>query len=404
MQLSHVKELEQKYILGTYARHDVLIERGSGAYLVDAANKRYLDLLAGIGVNALGYNHPRVKQVLRKQIKRPLHISNLFYHEYQGRLAEKLCKISGLDRAFFTNSGAESIEACLKFSRAYAGRTLTNGSGKKYRVLAMDNAFHGRTLGALSATASKKYREPFEPLVPGFEFVEANNVADLEKKFTSDVCAVLIETIQGEGGIRPLNEEFYRAVRRLTSESGALLVADEIQCGLGRTGQWFAFHQWIDGSDTAMLPDLIACAKPLGLGIPMGAVILKENVASAIKAGEHGTTFGGGPLACRASLEYFKIIEDEKLLQHIRETGAHFKSRLETLKDLPVVKEVRGIGLMLAVELNVPGKDYVKKMLERGFIINCTHETALRFLPPFIITTKQIDKTVRALREVLSEG
>jgi len=402
--LSHVKELEQKYILGTYARHDVLIERGSGAYLVDAANKRYLDLLAGIGVNALGYNHPRVKQVLRKQIKRPLHISNLFYHEYQGRLAEKLCKISGLDRAFFTNSGAESIEACLKFSRAWAGRTATNGSGRKFRVLAMDNAFHGRTLGALSATSSKKYREPFEPLVPGFEFVEANNIADLEKKFTPDVCAVLIETIQGEGGVRPLKEEFYRAVRHLTSEHGALLVADEIQCGLGRTGQWFAFHQWVDPSDTRMLPDMIACAKPLGLGIPMGAVILKEHVASAIKAGEHGTTFGGSPLACRASLEYFKILEEEKLLDQIRENGAYFKSRLETLKDLPVVKEVRGIGLMLAVELNVPGKDYVRKMLERGFIINCTHDTSLRFLPPFIITTKQIDKSVRALREVLAEA
>jgi len=404
MQLSHVKELEQKYILGTYARHDVLIERGSGVYLVDAANKRYLDLLAGIGVNALGYNHPRVKQVLRKQIKRPLHISNLFYHEYQGRLAEKLCKLSGLDRAFFTNSGAESIEACLKFSRAYAGRALTNGSGKKYRVLAMDNAFHGRTLGALSATANQKYREPFEPLVPGFDFVEANNVADLEKKFTPDVCAVLIETIQGEGGVNPLKEEFYRAVRRLTSQSGALLVADEIQCGLGRTGQWFAFHQWIDPNDRAMLPDMIACAKPLGLGIPMGAVILKENVAAAIKAGEHGTTFGGGPLACRASLEYFKIIEDEKLLDHIRETGAYFKARLESLKDLPVVTEVRGIGLMLAIQLNVPGKDYVKKMLERGFIINCTHDTVLRFLPPFIISNKQVDKTIRALREVLSEA
>jgi acetylornithine aminotransferase/acetylornithine/N-succinyldiaminopimelate aminotransferase len=404
MQLSHVKELEQKYILGTYARHDVLIERGSGAYLVDAANKRYLDLLAGIGVNALGYNHPRVKQVLRKQIKRPLHVSNLFYHEYQGRLAEKLCKLSRLDRAFFTNSGAESIEACLKFSRAYAGRAITNGSGRKYRVLAMDNAFHGRTLGALSATASKKYREPFEPLVPGFEFVEANNIADLEKKFTSDVCAVLIETIQGEGGIYPLKEEFYRAVRRLTSESGALLVADEIQCGLGRTGHWFAFHQWIDPNDRAMLPDMIACAKPLGLGIPMGAVILKEHVAAAIKAGEHGTTFGGGPLACRASLEYFKIIEEDKLLGQIRETGAYFKSCLEGLKDIPVVKEVRGIGLMLAIELNVPGKDYVKKMLERGFIINCTHETVLRFLPPFIISPKQVDKTVRALREVLAES
>jgi acetylornithine aminotransferase/acetylornithine/N-succinyldiaminopimelate aminotransferase len=229
-------------------------------------------------------------------------------------------------------------------------------------------------------------------------------VADLEKKFTQDVCAVLIETIQGEGGIFPLQENFYRAARRLTAENGALLVADEIQCGLGRTGQWFAFHQWIDPSDKASLPDMIACAKPLGLGIPLGAVILKEHVAAAIKAGHHGTTFGGGPLACRASLEYFKIMEEEKLLDQIRETGAYFKQRLEELKDLPVVKEVRGIGLMLALDLHVPGKDYVKKMLDRGFIINCTHETVLRFLPPFIITPKQVDKVVRALREVLAES
>jgi len=401
MQLAHLKELEQKYVLGTYARYDVLLERGSGCYLIDSTNKRYLDLLSGIAVNALGYNHPRVKQILRKQIKRPLHVSNLFYHEYQGRLAEKLCTLSGLDRAFFNNSGAEAIEGCLKFARAYASRTQIEGKPRKYRFLALDNSFHGRTFGALSATANAKYREPFEPLVPGFEFVEANNIADLETKLTDDVCAVLIESIQGEGGIRPLNEEFYRAARRLTAERQALLVADEIQCGLGRTGEWFAYQRWVSPSEKAMLPDLIACAKPLGLGIPMGAVILKEHVANLIKAGEHGTTFGGGPLACRASLEYFKIIEDDNLLAHIRETGDHFKRRLEELKDIPLVKEVRGYGLMLAVELTVPGKDYVKRLLDQGFIINCTHETVLRFLPPFIISTKQIDKFVRALRSVL---
>jgi acetylornithine aminotransferase/acetylornithine/N-succinyldiaminopimelate aminotransferase len=401
MQLSHVKELEQKYILGTYARFDVLLERGSGCYLVDSGNKRYLDLLSGIGVNALGYNHPRVKQILRKQIKRPIHLSNYFYNEYQGRLAEKLCRLSGLDRAFFTNSGAESIEACLKFARAYAGRAHTNGGGRKYRVLAMDNAFHGRTFGALSATATKKYREPFEPLVPGFDFIEANNVDDLERKLTNDVCALLIEMVQGEGGVRPISEAFYRTARRLTAERGALLVADEIQCGLGRTGKWFAFQEFLDPADSASLPDMIACAKPLGLGIPMGAVILRENIANAIKPGEHGTTFGGGPLACRASLEYFKIIEEEKLLSHIRETGAHFKQRLDELKDLPVVKEVRGMGLMLAVELHIPGKDIVKQLLDQGFIINCTHDTVLRFLPPFVITTRQVDKFVKALRSVL---
>jgi len=402
MQLTHVKELESKYILGTYARYDVLVERGSGAYLVDRSNKRYLDLLTGIGVNALGHNHPRVKQLLRKQIKRPLHVSNLFYHEYQGRLAEKLSNISGLDRAFFTNSGAESIEGCLKFARAYAGRVSTNGSGRKYRILALENSFHGRTLGALSATSQKKYRDPFEPLVPGFEFVEFNNVEDLQRKFTDDVCAVMIETIQGEGGIRLLSEEFYHAARRLTAERGALLIADEIQCGLGRTGRWFAFQEFVSPTDKDALPDIIACAKPLGLGIPLGAVLLKERVAAAIRAGEHGTTFGGGPLACRVSIEYFRIIEDDGLLGYIADTGAYFKSRLEELRSLPVVKDVRGRGLMLAVELNVPGKEIVKKLLAEGFVTNCTHDTVLRFLPPFVITRKQIDKFIRALQAVLA--
>jgi acetylornithine aminotransferase/acetylornithine/N-succinyldiaminopimelate aminotransferase len=403
MQLTHVKELESKYVLGTYARYDVLIERGNGAMLIDRSNKRYLDLLAGIGVNALGYNHPRVKQMLRKQIKRPLHISNLFYHEYQGRLAEKLCAISGLDRAFFCNSGTEAIEACLKFSRAWGGRAGNTGDKRKFRILALENSFHGRTFGALSATSTAKYREPFEPLLPGFEFVNFNDAADLERKLTDDVCAVLIETVQGEGGVRPISESFYRAARTLTSERGALLIADEIQCGLGRTGDWFAFHQFIEKHEKELLPDLVACAKPLGLGVPLGAVLLKERVASAINAGEHGTTFGGGPLACRASLEYFKIIDEDSLLDYVRKTGAYFRGRLDELGSLSVVKEVRGRGLMLAVDLNVPGKDIVKQLLEQGFIINCTHDTVLRFLPPFVITTKQIDKFVKALRAILEK-
>ena len=403
MQLAHVKELENKYVLGTYARYDVLIERGSGAYLIDKSNKRYLDMLTGIGVNALGYNHPRVKQLLRKQIKRPIHVSNLFYHDYQGRLAEKLCTLSGLDRAFFTNSGTESVEGCLKFARAYASRNSKNGDKPKYRILAIEGAFHGRTFGALSATSGQKYRTPFEPLVPGFDFVKFNDLADLDRKFTDDVCAVLIETIQGEGGVNLISEEFYKRARKLTQDHGALLIADEIQCGLGRTGQWFAFHQFAPAKNKKMLPDLVACAKPLGLGIPLGAVLLKEEVAEAIKTGEHGTTFGGGPLACRASLEYFKVIEEDKLLEHIRDTGKHFKERLDELRALPVVKEVRGAGLMLAVELTIPGKDIVKQLLDKGFIINCTHETVLRFLPPFVITKKQIDKFVKALKDVLQQ-
>jgi predicted acetylornithine/succinylornithine family transaminase len=393
MQLAQVKELEKKYLLGTYSRYELLADRGSGAYLIDKSNKRYLDLLAGIAVNALGYNHPRVKQVLRKQIKRPIHVSNLIYHEYQGLLAEKLCKLSGLDRAFFSNSGTESIEGCLKFARVHAR--------PKFRVLALDQSFHGRTFGALSATGQKQYREPFEPLVPGFDFVKFDDVEDLEKKLTDDVCAVLIETIQGEGGIRPISEKYYRAARELTKKKGAVLVMDEIQCGLGRTGQWFGFHRFAGPKDKEMLPDMIALAKPLGLGIPIGAVILNEKVAASIQAGQHGTTFGGGPLACRASLEYFKILEDEKILARVKKVGAYFKSRLEEMKDLPVVKDVRGEGLMLAVELTVSGKEAVKELLKQGFIINCTHETVLRMLPPFIITEKQIDKFVKALRPVL---
>jgi len=255
--------------------------------------------------------------------------------------------------------------------------------------------------GALSATGQKQYREQFEPLVPGFDFVKFDDVEDLERKLTDDVCAVLIETIQGEGGIRPISEKFYRAARELTKKKGAALVMDEIQCGLGRTGQWFGFHRFISSKDKDMLPDMIALAKPLGLGIPMGAVILNEKVSSAIKAGQHGTTFGGGPLACRASLEYFSIIENDKFLQRVRTVGAYFKEQLEELKDLPVVREVRGEGLMLAVELTISGKEIVKQMLQEGFIINCTHETVLRMLPPFIITEKQIDKFVKALRPVL---
>jgi acetylornithine/N-succinyldiaminopimelate aminotransferase len=393
MQLAQVKELEKKYLLGTYSRYELLVDRGSGAYLIDRSNKRYLDLLAGIAVNALGYNHPRIKQVLRKQIKRPIHVSNLIYHEYQGRLAERLCRISGLDRAFFTNSGTESIEGCLKFARAFAK--------PKFRVLSLDQSFHGRTFGALSATGQKQYREQFEPLVPGFDFVKFDDVEDLERKLTDDVCAVLIETIQGEGGIRPISEKFYRAARELTKKKGAVLIVDEIQCGLGRTGQWFAFHRFAPPAGKEMLPDMVAIAKPLGLGIPLGAVILNEKVSAAIQAGQHGTTFGGGPLACRTSLEYFDTIEQENMLEHVRTVGSYFTKRLEELKDIPVVKEVRGEGLMLALELTIPGKEIVKQMLQQGFIFNCTHDTVLRFLPPFIITEKQIDRFIRALRPVL---
>jgi acetylornithine aminotransferase/acetylornithine/N-succinyldiaminopimelate aminotransferase len=405
MPLSHVKRLEHQYLLGIYNRYDVLVNRGRGTYLFDQSNKRYLDLMAGIGVNALGYAHPRVIRLLRKQIKKPLHLSNLLYHEYQGRLAERLAGVSGLDRVFFTNSGTESVEGCLKFARVWANSHNGNKEQKarRYRVLALEGSFHGRTIGSLSATEKAKYREPFEPLVPGFEFVGFNDVADLERKFSDDVCAVIFETIQGEGGVRPVSEEFYRRARGLTRESGAALISDEIQCGLGRTGRWFAFHKFAPASDHENLPDLVSLAKPLGLGIPLGAVLMKEDVAKSIEAGTHGTTFGGGPLACRLSLELFKIFEDERILGHVQNVGAYFRQQLDQLSGLPVVKEVRGDGLMLALELTVAARPIVEKLLYRGFIVNCTRETVLRILPPLIITKKQIDKFVGSLRPMLEE-
>src|SRR5262249_40559342 len=245
---------------------------------------------------------------------------------------------------------------CLKFARAWANQ---NGGKRRFRFLAINDSFHGRTFGALSATGQKKYRDPFEPLVPGFDFVNFNDVADLERKFNDEVCAVIVETIQGEGGIRLVSQEFYRAARELTAKKNALLICDEIQCGLGRTGRWYAFHKFAPPSEKAMLPDLVASAKPLGLGIPLGAILLKQHVADAIQIGHHGTTFGGGPLACRASLEYFHVLEEEKMLARVREVGEYFLKRLEELRTLPVVKEVRGDGLMLAVELKIPGKEIV---------------------------------------------
>ncbi len=402
MPLKNVQKLERQYLLGTYNRYDILVDRGSGPYIIDRNNKRYLDLLAGIGVNALGYNHPRIVRLLRKQIKRPLHVSNLLYHEYTGRLAQKLADISGLDRAFFTNSGAESVEGALKFARVFSNAKAPEP--RKYRVLAVEGAFHGRTMGALSATHDQNYREPFDPLVPGFDFVGFNDPGDLERRFSDDVAAVIFETVQGDGGVRTVSEEFYRRARELTREAGAALIADEVQCGLGRTGRWFAVHGFAPPEGPRdELPDLISIAKPLGGGIPMGAVLLKEEVAQTIRAGTHGTTFGGGPLACRVSLETLKVIEDEGLLEHVREAGAHFKERLGSLVDLPAVVEVRGDGLMLALELNIPARPVVERLIEAGFIANSTRETVLRFLPPLVIRNKQIDTFVRALRAELAE-
>jgi acetylornithine/N-succinyldiaminopimelate aminotransferase len=396
--LEAVARAEARLLLPTYDRKRVLFRRGHGCYLWDDRERRYLDWLSGIGVCALGYNHPAVLATIRKQAPRLLHISNLFYHDYQSALAERLAKFSGLDRAFFCNSGSEAIEGSIKLARAYARLRGKNGSNAAWRILAMENSFHGRTAGALAATATKKYREPFEPLLPGVRFVKFNNLADLEKKFDGSVCAVLIEPVQGEGGINQVSPEFFAAARRLADKHGALLVADEIQCGLGRTGEYFAYQKF------GVTPDVLALAKPLASGLPLGAILTREHVAAAMKPGLHGTTFGGGPLACAVAITFLDTLQRDKLLANVRRVGQYFRRKLDELTAKhPSVVEARGIGLMLAVQLNVPGKDVVDACLARGLVINCTHDTVLRFLPPFIITEKQVDEGVKLLDQALRE-
>ncbi|HUK88043.1 MAG TPA: aspartate aminotransferase family protein [Terriglobales bacterium] len=402
MSLASVSQSENRRLLHTYDRHKVLLERGRGCYLYDDRGRKYLDFLSGIGVNALGHGHPAIRKALVRQAESGvLHTSNLFYHEYQAPLAERLCALSGLERAFFTNSGTEAVEGALKLARAYARIPSRNGHCPAWHVLAMTNSFHGRTFAALSATWTKKYREPFGPLVPGVRFVRFNDVPDLARKMDASVCAVLVEPIQGEGGINAVTPEFFTAARRLTRKHGALLIADEIQCGLGRTGQYFAYQHY------GITPDIVTIAKPLAAGLPLGAILAREQVAGALHPGMHGTTFGGGPLACAVALAFLQTLERERLLPHVREIGAYFRERLEGLKKKhATVREVRGLGLMLGLELVSAelAKEVAAEMLQRGVIINRTHETALRFLPPFIIGKKHVDHAVATLDSALKKA
>jgi acetylornithine/N-succinyldiaminopimelate aminotransferase len=396
MSLASVSRMEAKLLLPTYERQPILFVRGRGVYLWDSRGKRYLDFLSGIGVNALGHNHPRIQAAIKRQASRLIHISNLFFHEYQAELAQMLTEISGLDRAFFCNSGTEAWEGALKLARAFAQMDDKNGGHSKTRILAMENSFHGRTFGALATTGQPKYRAPFTPLVPGVAFVKFNDLDDLQRKFDASVCAVCIETIQGEGGICPVNKEFLELASRLTKKAGVLLLLDEIQCGLGRTGRHFAYQHY------NLLPDVVTVAKPLACGLPLGAILTTKRVASCIHPGMHGTTFGGGPLACAVAIEF--LHEEKKLLKHVRALGEYFHIALESLdRKHKSIQDVRGAGLMQAVELDSTelAKTVAKQLLQQGIIINRTHETVLRFLPPYIIQKKHVDQLVQALDAAL---
>jgi acetylornithine/N-succinyldiaminopimelate aminotransferase len=390
-----IMDLEHEHVLQNYARYPLVLERGKGCYVFDTAGQRYLDLIAGIGVNALGHAHPRIVKVIREQSARLIHCSNLYYHPYQGRLAERLARMSGLDRAFFANTGTEAAEGALKIARAH-GRGI---SPDKYEIVSLENSFHGRTLGALSITGQPKYRSDFEPLLPGVKFVPINDIGALEAAVSERTAGIFLELIQGEGGIYPLTDEFALKARELADRYNALLVADETQCGVGRAGVYFAYQR----STPAVLPDVMYAAKPVACGIPLGFVMASEKAAAAIKPGMHGSTFGGGPLACRVSLEFLDILDE--LLPSIRKVGDYFKANLESLAAKhSSVKQVRGFGLMLGMELEFPGKQIVLDAIANKLLINCTHETVLRFLPPYTITEAEVDRAVKILDKLLRKA
>jgi acetylornithine/N-succinyldiaminopimelate aminotransferase len=399
MNLASIQAAESKLLLQTYERNPVLFVSGNGVYLRDENGHDYLDLLSGIGVSALGYGHPAIEEAIARQSKRLIHTSNLFFHEHTAELALRLSEISGLDRVFLCNSGTEAWEAALKLARANAGRLRAEGRNIGTKFLALDHSFHGRSMGSVATTAKEKYREPFMPVMPGVEFVRFNDVADLRAKFSNEICGICIEPIQGEGGIHPVSQEFFSTARELCNSTGALLLADEIQCGMGRTGKWFAYQHY------GILPDVITLAKPIANGIPMGAMLCSNAAAAAITPGMHGTTFGGNPFACAIAIAVIDIIQKENLLQHIQETGEYFHNQLTKLAARhDSIVDVRGIGLMLGLELNSAesAKQIAADLMTRRIIVNRTSDTVLRFLPPFILERNHIDTAIAALDDIVT--
>lgn len=390
-----VVDLEKQYLLQNYARYPLVLARGKGCYVYDTAGKRYLDLIAGIGVNALGHGHPRLIKVIREQASKMIHCSNLYYNEYQGPLAARIANVTGLDRVFFCNSGTEAMEGALKIVRAH-GRKI---SPTKFETVSLLDSFHGRTFGALSITGQEKYRSDFEPMLSGARFVPRNDVTALEQVVNENTAGIVLELVQGEGGINPITHEYVRKARELADRYNAILVFDEIQCGVGRPGTYFSYQML----DPIVMPDVTTAAKPLACGIPLGFVAMNDRAASTIAAGQHGTTFGGNPLACRVALEFFDMLEG--LLPNIINVGGYFRMRLtELARQFKFIREVRGFGLMIGVEIDFPGKQIVLDCMDEGLLINCTHDTVLRALPPYILTETDVDRAITILRRVFKKA
>ncbi|SHG23017.1 acetylornithine aminotransferase apoenzyme [Fodinibius roseus] len=384
------QELAHRYHVDLYGRYPITLVEGKGVYVTDSEGNEYIDALAGIAVNSLGHSHPRVVEAVQQQAGRLMHISNFYYSGPQSKLVEKLAEVSGLDQSFLCNSGAEAMEGSIKLARKYG--TIR---GKKGNIISMENCFHGRTLGTI-AMGKEKYQKGFHPLPKGFEQVPVNDIEALKMKADEETIAIVIEPVQGEGGINPVQEEYLKQVRALCDEHDILLILDEIQCGIARTGKMFAYQHY------GILPDIVASAKALGNGFPIGAVITKKEVAEAFEHGEHGTTYGGNPLASAASHATLSVMQEENMPGQAAEKGAYFMNRLQSVsEDHEAIKEVRGRGLMIGVELSFEGGEVVKEMMKRGVLSNCASGNVMRFVPPLIITKEEIDTVINVFLESL---
>ncbi len=394
MNSREIMKKSDTYIMNTYARFPVAFVRGEGCYLWDAEGKKYLDLLSGVAVNGLGHSHPEISEVICRQAKTLMHTSNLFYGISQANLAERLCELSFADRVFFSNSGAEANEAAVKLARAYGKK---NRGPDCYEILTAERSFHGRTLAMVAATGQEKIKQGFDPFLQGFRHVPFNDLAALEAAIGPQTCAIMLEPVQGEGGVNLPAPEFLREVRALCDRHGLLMILDEIQTGLGRTGTLFAYEH------AGVSPDIMSLAKALGAGLPIGACLATQRVADAFWPGAHASTFGGNFLACEVAKKNLEILLEGGVLAQVPEKGAYFLEGLKSIqKDFSVVRQVRGMGLILGMDLDIPGRPLVEAGLQRGVVLNCVQDTTLRFLPPLVIEREQIDEGLALLREVLA--
>lgn len=390
----YIEEAEQ-CLIHTYNRYQIVLEKGEGVYLYDVDGKKYLDFAAGIAVFALGYGNKEYNDALKAQVDKLLHTSNLYYNVPAVEAAKKITRQSGMDRVFFTNSGTEAIEGAIKLARKYA---YIKDNSTDHEIIAMNHSFHGRSIGALSVTGNSKYQEAFKPLMGGVKFADFNNLESIKAQITEKTCAIIMEPVQGEGGLYPAKKEFLEGVRDLCDKKGILLIFDEVQCGMGRTGSMFAWQQY------GVKPDIMAMAKALGCGVPVGAFAAKEEVAKALVPGDHGTTYGGNPFACAAVNEVFRQFEEKNIVGHVKVVGEYLHKALKGLeKKYDIVKEARGIGLMQGLELTIPAGDIILKALDKGLILITAGQNIIRFVPPLVITEANVDEMVAILDNILAE-